>query len=322
MGYEYSEFPHTNYFDTDLKEVINLYNELVSKYTGTLNTITSLETRLTEYEKEVEKRIDDKCRTTVEPLKVQVSNAISTMQSKVTAEIEYMHGNLTKMNNRMEDRLNEIESDIQRKHENSISDYNKWIENKFIALQNECKELIKTLEYSLYKQINDVTTVMSEYTDNLVGNIQQEIADLKLKSDSEKIWDTVYALFGFNCAEWYSFTEISCDEWNETDVTCEEWYVKGKHIFGYDKEKSKLISPFTGELELVEDIIKEISSAINPNALTALQYDSMKLTAEMFDKLRLSALEYDMKGVHNDFRNNKKSGTATLPSRRPPRLSD
>ena len=49
----YSEFPHTNYHDTDLRELIELYKKLVDEYDGTLSAINEVNYRLSSYESNI-----------------------------------------------------------------------------------------------------------------------------------------------------------------------------------------------------------------------------------------------------------------------------
>jgi hypothetical protein len=62
-------------------------------------------------------------------------------------------------------------------------------------------------------------------------------------------------------------------------------------------EYNFMISPITGNLEDVRDVVTEIVNTFHrDNSLTATEYDALQLTASDYDAYQLTALYYDFNG--------------------------
>ena len=62
-------------------------------------------------------------------------------------------------------------------------------------------------------------------------------------------------------------------------------------------EYNFMISPISGELEDVRDVVTEIINTFHrDNSLTASEYDALDLTAADYDAYQLTALDYDFNG--------------------------
>lgn len=350
----YSEFPNTNYYDTDARELIALYKELNKNYAATLQSITDLSDKLTAYEKDVEGRIDAKCASAVSPLQTQVSsaiagmqtkvdNAISTLSIKVNNEIADIRGELETAISRIDNvfarydvdidtRFSEMESSLNTK----LNNYRVSMDTKFSQLSKSTREELTRMEESLNERLDSNFNTLTEYikaselriqthTDETILDavktinssmkdaleiVEGRISNLEQKSGElgiEYMWNEVYSLFGFTCKEWRDYTELTCEEWNNSNITCAQWFVNGKQILGYEKEQTKILSPLSGFMEYPEDILIDLAQKLNVAAITVEDFDNMKLTAEMYDKLHLTAMQYDWKGVYNVFRNHKNS---------------
>ena len=58
----------------------------------------------------------------------------------------------------------------------------------------------------------------------------------------------------------------------------------------------KMYSPFTGELVPITEIITELAYLHLVDALTALEYDTLEMTAQAHDLKELTAIQYDSSG--------------------------
>jgi len=62
-------------------------------------------------------------------------------------------------------------------------------------------------------------------------------------------------------------------------------------------EYNFMISPISGELEDVRDVVTEVVNTFHrDNSLTASEYDALQLTASDYDAYQLTALDYDFNG--------------------------
>lgn len=305
MAYSFPEFPHTNYNDDDLREIIELYKSLKSEYAGLNENIRALSNRLDQYEKDVQSRLDEKVNTAVAPLRTQIANDLATMRQDLTSMVQNIDvRSMQKIDEGLQSitaRVDELEKEIQH----DFQDYESHIDS---LLTSELDDINGSLQQAFY----NVSETLSQLLNSQFAIVDKRIDDLESKINPVTLWDNVYQMFGFDALEWYNFTEITCEKWNESEITCSEWYVNGKNVFNYNKEQDKVLNPLTGELQELKEIVLQYILDSMPQRITARQFDNLRLTAEAFDKLMLTAEEYDLKGEYNDFRHNKKFKPASV----------
>ena len=77
-------------------------------------------------------------------------------------------------------------------------------------------------------------------------------------------------------------------------------YVNSKIQELYDKLKDNcctmVISPITGKLTPLQEVLNQMMDIFRYFSLTAIEYDSLNLTAEEYDSKELTAFEYDFYG--------------------------
>lgn len=59
----------------------------------------------------------------------------------------------------------------------------------------------------------------------------------------------------------------------------------------------QMISPYTGEMETLEQIVYELANSGRTDSLTASEYDNLTLTAQSYDNHNLTAYNYDWHGA-------------------------
>lgn len=310
MAYSFPEFPHTNYADTDMAELIALYKTLTGDYKRLLNEIDSLRSTLADYEKNVDSRLDSKVSSSVEPVRNQVISFLndkfgvksSELSSQVNQTLTTMQVNINKEQQMFEDELSDSVSErIEQLAENQ-SRFQETIEAK---LNNNIEQLKK--QQTSYEQQQNRS--MAEYYANLRDYSDTKYKELELRVDnladlynSQDLWSNVFSVNGFTAGEWYKYGEISCKDWNDSNITCADFYVNGKELLGYQKYKSLILDPLTGKLDYPENILVNFIMETMPQRITAGEYEDMCLPADTYDKTMLTAKQYDMKGVYNVFK--------------------
>lgn len=305
MAYSFSEFPHTNYNDFDLEEIIGLYKKVTSQYDALLDKITVLENRLNDYEHTVQQQLTNYANQAVAPLRAQVTNDLATTKIELNTKfnslkndvIETISSEFNNIQAQLAEQTSDFMDSAEEQYNRHVADINRYLEDN----RNFVAERIQTSH-----------SIIQRYVDNKYALLLNELENLKEKTQPEYLWNDVYQLFGFNCLEWYNATEITCEDWNNSGITCAEWYIKGKEVFNYNKEKEKIVNPLTGELTELKEVVLQFILECMPQKLTAKQFDKLRLTAEAFDKLMLTASEYDLKGEYNDFKKNTKFGVTTV----------
>lgn len=59
----------------------------------------------------------------------------------------------------------------------------------------------------------------------------------------------------------------------------------------------QMISPYTGEMETLEQIVYELANSGRSDSLTAQEYDALALTAQNYDNRNITAYNYDWHGA-------------------------
>lgn len=59
----------------------------------------------------------------------------------------------------------------------------------------------------------------------------------------------------------------------------------------------QMVSPYTGEMETLEQIVNELANSGRTDSLTASEYDNLALTAQSYDNHNLTAYNYDWHGA-------------------------
>lgn len=302
----YSEFPHTNYSDRDSMELIILYKQLVNNYEGTLHQIEEVRNRLDEYQKTMDSVIDVKVRDRVN---TQVNAALNEIRSDIAylekllnalqTQTEKDSGNIWKELSNVSFRIEEVSLKV----DTVKTDLLKQIQ----SVNKELSTKIDTTNRELTQKITvETARVLAEsvaYTANQIAalddDLSKKIAEIEKASGHKAIkWLWQYGCYhgGFTAEEWYYLTKITAEEFNRSNITADEWYVDATRIFKQFDESDYVFSPVTGVWMHIKDAFYELATAIKIGAITAKEYDDLKMTASEYENFKLGAEQYDWNG--------------------------
>lgn len=320
----YAEFPHTNYEDTDFHELIELYKRVHNEYHGTLEQITA-----------VSKRLDDYQSSMNAVIKAQVDSATKSAMASYTSTVESdltaIRTSINNLNNRVENYNTALQAAIDKLNENLVSEtldrkagdnlLSQQINNlgnrvntisadvaaqlaaEHSFLERELTTLRKEIDVATNETLNAAISEATLYTAQQINaldyKLSSEIQEISRASGHKAIkWLWQYGCYhgGFNAKQWYYLTEISAEEWNRTLINCTEWYVEAKDIFWRFDSRNKMFSPVSGRWVDVKVALMELAVALNINAMTAEEYDSLGLTADEYDRFFMTAQQYDWAG--------------------------
>lgn len=300
----YAEFPNTHYFELDYRELLSLYVEVRDKYAGTLNEITALKERLTRYENDVNSRINGAVESAMNAYKAVVAGEINSRFSVIEQNLNGKLYGITQD-------IAKFKSDVNASNSAYMSETTQRLELHEREVYNELNrhfEYLKDNIEVLLDMVERNSVLNQQKIDALRVWVEDELERIEntipVELDSIKwIWDKVAIINGFNAIEWYRYTQIDCEYWNESGITCAEWYMDGKHKLFWDIHNQMMFSPLTGYWETVQDIIVELVMAIKVNAITAGEYDEQQFTAQEIDQIRGLVSEYDFNGsvIYNKF---------------------
>lgn len=137
-----------------------------------------------------------------------------------------------------------------------------------IELYNQMNILKQQITSDYTSMINDKYNQLKIYTDNQI--------------DAARIYTDSQDAYYFGLSKNYS----------DANLVEAKAYIDGKVL-----DYTLMISPFSGQLEDVRDVVNEIIYYFHSNnTLTAAEYDALDLTAQAYDNYELTAYDYDFNG--------------------------
>lgn len=306
----YSEFPHTNYEDTDFHELIELYKKLVDEYDGTLQKITELSNRLDEYQNTMTNHINTEVDS-----RVQI--AINVFGSTIESDINTLKTSVTNLNAKLDsyydvlDNLVKTSSEHLQEQIDELNTEDEVLLTKIVNLSIKLEQLreetasnLDLVERQLHVYVDNKSehTLLDAklYTEQQINALDYKlseeikaIAEASGNTAIEWLWDNCCCHGGFDGFQWYMLSEITAKDWSNMNATAVEWYTNAKEIYWRFDSRNKMFSPVTGEFVDVRKAVYELANALNINAMTALEYDSLMLTADVYDREFITAYEYD-----------------------------
>lgn len=327
MAFGIGEFPHTNYSDTDEKELIELYKKLNNNYAGTLDKISSLETRLNNYEYSTDKEIEEIRESLIKSVRSAVEQAVDAYQKDTDRVVNNLNRTVTDATEAMKNVSSSISEDMAT-FKKLIDKQEKELEDRLAARVNSAikevnvrmksieaeniylRKYIKTMYDSfatrtdqydsdirmlMQEELQNTLNACVEYADALSCELEKKIAEINAIANGDAIkwlWQSGLGIGGFSCIEWSDFTECSCLIWNVSKVSCSEWYVDGKRKLKWVDYRSMFFSPVSGFKVTPQIAIYEIANKIRAT-ITAKEYDDLLMTAEQYDSKEITAYDYD-----------------------------
>lgn len=297
MSFSNFEFPNTNFYNSDLRELIAMYKKLLSEY-------DNIEKQLEEIKTDIGKIVDEYLDADLSSFKADILNTVNSEISSLEEEVR-----LSK---------EQMEADILQ----FKSDTNKTIEQlKIDVLEFENK--VNTRVQNIANQIAQVYIDMSEYKhemaklfelqkNELVLYIQEHVAQITrlyvinpFTGNYEDVQDVLNDIakyvtqsYGLTAQE-YDDLQLRASEYDAKRITAQNYSSRGILLF-FKELYLKMRSPFTGLMDYYDNIIYQLAN-LHRGAYTAEEYDNLLLSSDDYDALQLSAYKYDWEWLPKDF---------------------
>ena len=320
----YSEFPHTNYEDTDFHELIALYKKVSDEYHGTLEQINSVSKRLDDYQMSMNAVIREQVDSAVKSAMVTYSSTIETRLNELNTAINNLNNQLNSYNNTYDAAIKKLmesitSEEIDRKAaDNLLSEQVNNINNRVNTIYSDVatelskerahldselsklrEEVDETFELYLKTAVSTATMYTANQIEALDSKLSARIDEISTQSGHAAIrWLWQYGCYhgGFSAIQWYYLTQISAECFDETGITANEWYVIAKEVFEEFDNRNKMFSPVSGKFVDVKVALMELAVALNIGSMTAEEYENLGLTADEYERFRITAGNYDWHG--------------------------
>lgn len=323
----YAEFPGTDYYESDLRELIGLYRKLTADYEGTLNQINTLNERLTAYENsmnsEIQRIVQEvvpnavniSVRNELDKELATINQSINTLNEKYNHLQESLTESIILLKHK-DEQLGEMISELSHNAEMQYNDLSGRIQKLssqiqqlnflYTKLQSDIEKLdiqlnqkILNTRLELLNTIDEKITIESNLTNQAFHRVWDAIEEIKTLNNINtiiKLWQYGCNFGGYDAYKWYQDAWITAEEWSKMDFSCIDWYVRGREIFNWFDRRNLMISPVSGRLISTQEVIQELCLSLSINGLSAGEYEKLKIPADDYDKLKLPGSIYDWAG--------------------------
>lgn len=294
----YSEFPHTNYHGTDLRELIELYKKLVDEYDGTLSAINEVNYRLSSYESNIPhyvrflmdeeiKKYITACKNEKVQLEAQIKmleNDINDVRSKLEREVR----SLIADDNALADEIKEYRKEFL----NTLEVYDrKFSEMRLMILASSSKD-----RQMLEKAIADMKKTVADIPKSELPVFNP----IKVENDTingaiNDIYNIAINRLGFTAIAWHK-AHITAQYFKDSNISAMTYWMYGSIELGVH---NMMFSPVSGRYTTVKMAVYELADFLKVgdfSKLTASEFDALNLTAKNYDDKNVKAQSYDWHG--------------------------
>lgn len=295
MSFTGFDFPHTHFYESDLRELIAFYKELQNKYDGLVADIKALNDWKTQHEGEYEALLE----------RVQtVEGEIDNFEREVETKFE-------ELSRTLDQRFEQLSSDIRQELADTIAEINRQFNALKREIENEIAQMkldISALAYELAEAIASFRGEMAEYLDARFAEFIQNLPDYEhlivhnpvrgYDTTVQVALDDLYAsfnVFGLTAAQ---FDEIglTCQDFDDKELTAHEFDSMGYKLLGYPDPDYYMRDPFSGEIIPVKDVVMKLF-ALHAGTLTVNDFEALDLTCTEFDAKETTAFNFDFFGI-------------------------
>lgn len=294
----YSEFPHTNYHDTDLRELIELYKKLVDEYDGTLSAINEVNYRLSSYESNIPHYV----RFLMDEEIKKYITACKNEKLQLEAHIKML-----------ENDINDVRSKLEREVRSLIADDNALADE----IKEYRKEFLNTLEVydrkfsEMRLMILASSSKDRQMLEKAIADMKKTVADIpkselpvfnpiKVENDTingaiNDIYNIAINRLGFTAIAWHK-AHITAQYFKDSNISAMTYWMYGSIELGVH---NMMFSPVSGRYTTVKMAVYELADFLKVgdfSKLTASEFDALNLTAKNYDDKNVKAQSYDWHG--------------------------
>lgn len=247
------------------------YYEAIEKISYKLNEIIAV---LNEYDQGLKEYID----TNLSNLKAYVDNQDSTLEAQYQQAVQEA---ISKAESELAAAMNQHEQDILKLYQ-YVNQLNQEVYNYISQDQKRQDITHKAWLLQMYEQIEaaikDVNALIHNPVRGTQTNVQTAINDLY----------NVLRYQAFDCITFDTMDEMAI-WWDDKGYTAFEFDLYGYYRYGYPKCFCYMMNPYTGELDLIQNVLSQTISR-TANSVTASEFDALTyLTTSYYDGLGMDA---------------------------------
>lgn len=289
MSFENFEFPNTNFYNSDLRELIAMYKKLVKEYDGIVQQLNDIRDN-------IEQIVDTYLDKDLSQFKAELLNVINNELTEMKQEVRELQREVRKeideYKGEVEESLERLNAEL-RQFETKIDNRIQTIENQITKVyldmaeyKHEMRSLFELEKNILIQYINEhITQITRLYVVNPYTGKYEDVQEVL-----NQMAGYVTSSYGLTADE-YDKLQLTASAYDAKRITAIEYSSRG--ILKFFRELyMKLRSPWTGEFDYYDNVIYKLVD-LQRQSYTATEYDELQLTADDYDVLELTAYYYD-----------------------------
>lgn len=280
MSFNSFEFPNADYYNSDLRELIRIYKELLKIYQNLKQEIQDTIDFVNDFEKNAQELIKQE-------IAVVMSQYLQRLQAveALVAELERQLGQETGQIRALRADLEALKLLVFQNYQELKNDYQTLLE-LFHDYKHSIEEIYDGKQQELEQYIIDHVTHLErlEVINPITGRYEnvQNVLDQIVKSMSQS--------YGLTAAE-YDALQLTAFEYDQKRITALEYSTKAYFIF-WNIRQGLIRDPFTGSMLSFETVIQKLAN-LHRYSLTAKEYDDLMMEAKIYDDKQITAEQYD-----------------------------
>lgn len=295
MSYSSFDFPHTHFYDSDLREVLAKLKFLLDEYDKLVNDIADLnewrEQHQDEYE-ELVRRVES------------IENEINTFETRITELF-------AELDRALHEDFEELKDETRQELDETIEEFKVMYEQ----LRRQIKIDLANMKYEINQLALELRLAIASFRDEMIEYVDERF-DLFIQTlpDYEKLivrnpvtgtqttvqqaLDDLYGafnVFGLTAKQFDSLG-LTAQQFDNYGLTAAEFDSMGYKLLGYPDPTYYMIDPFTGEISLVKDVVMRLFG-LHAGGLTVDEFEALELTCEEFDVKETTAFNFDFYGI-------------------------
>ena len=295
MSFTDFDFPHTHFYDSDLRELLRFYKELQEKYNGLVADIKALQEWKAQHEGEYEALLE----------------RVATIEGEINDFEAEVEAKFTDLENDLNNKFNALTAEIRNELAQTVLDINRLFNELKNQIESEIASMkleIKSLEFELQQAIEDLREELDEYLDAKFEQFIHNLPDYEhlivhnpvtgTDTTIQVALDDLYASFNVFGLTAKQFDElgITCAEFDAKGLTAHEFDSMGYKLLNYPDPTYYMRDPFTGEIVLISEVVMKLF-ALHAGTMTVNDFEALDLTCTEFDAKETSAFNFDFFGI-------------------------
>lgn len=172
---------------------------------------------------------------------------------------------------------------VKKQFEDAVHAVHVWWYGERVEMKGWVLEQLERMKEIADSIPTDSPVVINPIAGDRFNRLQEFIDDY---------WTMVAPLHGFTAEEWANQTWVTADVWQEMELNSVEWYCYAKEKYDARYWQWHVFSPVSGEIVTVGKAIQQVFELLNPNGITAGQYDGWNITAGGYDAQNVTGKMY------------------------------